>query len=122
MSARVVGVAVGFLAAGVVGACGEETAIIVATDLRAFQVPEEVDALYLELSDADGALIGRSFPLAAGQADFSIELLRGDRLPETFTLVLYAFLADVRVARSPPRQVSFAADETQKLTLVLTRL
>jgi hypothetical protein len=106
---------------GLAGACGEETAIIVTTDLRGFQVPQEIDLLHLELSDDKGVLIGRSFPLVDAPSDFSMKILPGERTPETFALVLYAFLVNVRVAESAPQKVSFVADAVSRATLVLMR-
>lgn len=102
-------------------ACGQEAALVISTSLRGFQVPQEIDRLHLELAEDAGPLIGRNFPLADGQTDFSVRLLPGDRMPETFTVVLYAFLASVPIARSFPESTGFEADETRHLTLLLLR-
>ena len=122
MTGRLLRILAGMICAGVLSGCGEETAILVIADLKDFQVPQEIDLLYLEASDDSGVLIGRSFPLVASEPEFSIKLLPGSRMPEQFSVLLYAFLGDVCVAESVSQKVSFASDTTRKTTMVLTRL
>ncbi len=108
------------VAAGLLSACGDETALWVTVDLSAFAVPAEVDLVHLELRDGETPLIGRSF--APTEERPLYRLLPGPRTPARFDLVAYAYLGDQLVGQSPVQAARFDDGEARELTLVVSRL
>jgi hypothetical protein len=112
-------VVVGFATAlsAVAGACGGETSLWVEVDLGGRDPGEEVDLVHLELRDADEPLIGRNFDLSPADVRPTFHLTPGDRTPDEFELVAYAYLDTILQGQSPPQPSRFEDGEKRRVVL-----
>lgn len=102
--------------------CGDaETVLAVDVDLEEFAVTAEIDLLYLELVDADGATLGRRFELSLDETRPAIDLVRGERTRAVQTLTVAAFKGDVFVAAAPPVAVEFREGDSAPVSVVIAR-
>jgi hypothetical protein len=113
------GVVVGLAAALAVGVCGcgDETSLWVEVDLGDREPVVEVDLLHLELRDTDEPLIGRNFQLGPTDIRPTFHLTPGDRTPDEFYLVAYAYLDEILQGQSPPQASRFEDGEKRHVVL-----
>jgi hypothetical protein len=107
------------LLASIVSCGASQTAIIVDVDVSRFRVPDDVDRLFLQLEESDGATIGRTETLPAGIQRAPIELIRGPRTSLRPTLVVFAYRGTALIAQSSPTTLSFAEGRTTKVEISL---
>jgi hypothetical protein len=92
--------------------CGEnETLLILDVDVSAFEVPAEINSVYLELQDTGTPLLGRTFDVT--EESPIVELRPGGRFKESFDVVAYGFLDTVLVSQSDVKSVSFTKDDSK---------
>ncbi|MFC1609445.1 hypothetical protein ACFL6C_00670 [Myxococcota bacterium] len=95
------------LVLGMLVHCGEEESCLeINVSVENHEVPAGIDRLHIELSDADGVFVERTYELEPGVPP-SLTLCRGSRSPRKLTLVVYGVLGESLVTQSDPVEVVF---------------
>ena len=103
-------------------ACGDDTepAVYVDVLLGGYEVPAQLDTLHFEISDSEGLLAERSYPLEAGEERASLTLFKGPLTrAQPLSLTVYGYLGGTIVARTGPETIVFRRSKVAELTVTL---
>jgi len=107
-----------------IACCGSESdtaLIVVDISISGYAVPDELDALHFEFSDAQGVFVERTLLLSVGDTSPSLTLQRGARTPRDLTLVVYGDHRGTSVTSSDPVTLQFEDGEITHVTVSLAQ-